>query len=149
MRRKSGIESYQMFRESGISLEPGVGQPLYRQIFDQVAARVSSGVLTPGFRLPPTRVLAEELGVHRNTVVRAFEDLVAAGFLVSVVGRGSFVTSAPLPASVPPPPSRPSLPWVSLVSRAASAEPLGRADAPGRAGSQRQPGQPQPHGAGG
>src|SRR5258708_12229010 len=43
-------------------------------------------------RLPPTRELAEELGVSRNTVVNAFEQLIAEGYLESKVGAGTYVT---------------------------------------------------------
>ena len=118
-----------MFRTTGIKLDPSNGEPLYRQIVDQVIERVRSGAFPPGFRLPPTRTLARELDAHRNTVVRAFEELQSAGFLVSVVGRGTFVTEEPA-ADVPaPPPTRAGLPWGSLLSRATRAEPLGRADA--------------------
>ena len=47
-----------------------------------------------GYRLPPTRALAEELGTNRNTVVRAYADLETAGFVTSTVGRGTFVATA-------------------------------------------------------
>jgi GntR family transcriptional regulator/MocR family aminotransferase len=118
----------QLFRPTGITLNASNGEPLYRQIVDQVIDRVRSGAFPPGYRLPPTRTLARELDAHRNTVVRAFEELQSAGFLVSVVGRGTFVTEEP-PAEVPAsPPARSGMPWGSLVSRAARAEPLGRAD---------------------
>lgn len=83
----------------GIHLDPRAEEPLYRQLFDALVARIRTGTFPPGFRLPPTRDLARELGVHRNTVVRAFEDLESAGFLVSAVGRGTFVADAPKPAA--------------------------------------------------
>jgi GntR family transcriptional regulator/MocR family aminotransferase len=118
-----------LFRPTGIKLDPSTGEPFYRQIVDQVIERVRSGAFPPGFRLPPTRALARELDAHRNTVVRAFEELQSSGFIVSVVGRGTFVCDEP-PADTPAhPPSRPGMPWGSLLSRATRAEPLGRADA--------------------
>src|SRR5262245_18514691 len=80
---------------SGINLEPDSDTPLYEQIFDQYASRIRSGALPAGYRLPPTRVLAGELHTHRNTVVRAFENLASAGFVTSVVGRGTFVAEDP------------------------------------------------------
>lgn len=117
----------------GIRLDPRADEPLYRQLFDAVVARVQAGTFPPGHRLPPTRDLARELGVHRNTVVRAFEDLESAGFLVSTVGRGTFVAEAPAPAPAPAARAAPvdpgsALPWASLASRAVQAEPLARLD---------------------
>ena len=119
-----------MFRPTGIKLDPHNGEPLYRQIVDQVIDRIRSGAFPPGFRLPPTRTLARELDAHRNTIVRAFEELQSTGFIVSVVGRGTFVCDEPPTAESPaPPPTRAGMPWGSLLSRATRAEPLGRADA--------------------
>jgi DNA-binding transcriptional MocR family regulator len=121
----------------GIHLDPRAEEPLYRQLFDGIVARIRAGTFPPGYRLPPSRSLARELGVHRNTVVRAFEDLESAGFLVSAVGRGTFVAEAPQPAAeVAPIDAGDALPWASLASRAAHAEPLARVERLG-AGSRR------------
>src|SRR5262249_41237905 len=68
--------------------------PLYRQIVDQVRGRIRSGALPVGYRLPPTRDLARRLKTHRNTVVRAYEELAASGYTVSTVGRGTFVSDS-------------------------------------------------------
>jgi DNA-binding transcriptional MocR family regulator len=81
-------------RGIGIALDPRREEPLYQQIFDQVVTRIRSHAFPPGFRLPPTRILARELSTHRNTVVRAYADLEAAGFVSSVVGRGTFVEAS-------------------------------------------------------
>lgn len=116
---------------SGISLDTTAGTPLYEQIFQQYVARIRSGALPAGHRLPPTRALAEELGTHRNTVVRAFEELAAAGLVSSVVGRGTFVSaevSVPGPVPGPRPVEHGPLSWGSLVSRNAQSAPLGRFD---------------------
>ncbi|HEX2466488.1 MAG TPA: PLP-dependent aminotransferase family protein, partial [Thermoanaerobaculia bacterium] len=111
-------------------MNPSNGEPLYRQITDQVIDRIRSGAFPPGFRLPPTRTLARELDAHRNTIVRAFEELQSTGFIVSIVGRGTFVADEPPAAGAPvAPPARAGMPWGSLLSRATRAEPLGRADA--------------------
>src|SRR2546425_626415 len=69
--------------------------PLYRQIVDQVRGRIRSGALPVGSRLPPTRDLARSLKTHRNTVVRAYEELAASGHTISTVGRGTFVSDPP------------------------------------------------------
>src|SRR5690606_17588254 len=68
------------------------------------------------------------LGAHRNTVVRAYAELEAAGFLVSTVGRGTYVTAPKSHPESPTPgaPARRGLPWASLLSHAARSEPLRR-----------------------
>src|SRR5687767_14824575 len=102
----------------GLNVRPGDGAPIYQQIFDQIADRIRSGAFPDGYRLPPTRMLAGQLGTHRNTIVRAYAELEAAGFLSSTVGRGTFVRAPRGIAVVKPsarPPSR-GLPWGSLVS---------------------------------
>lgn len=112
----------------GITLNAKSDVPLYRQLFDQIAARIRNGTFPPGFRLPPTRALATRLDTHRNTVVHAYEDLEAAGFLRSAVGRGTFViaqTPDPVPVATP---ARSGMPWASLTSNAVNAEPLCRSD---------------------
>src|SRR5271165_2959013 len=65
--------------------------PLYRQLFEQIAAQIRSGHLGRGERLPATRELAGSLGLNRTTVSAAYEMLEAAGLISGQVGRGSFV----------------------------------------------------------
>src|SRR5947209_870859 len=72
-------------------LEPGSGTPLYRQIADRVAARITSGRLPPGARLPTVRGLAKTLGVGVITVAQAYEALREANLVSGQVGRGTFV----------------------------------------------------------
>jgi GntR family transcriptional regulator/MocR family aminotransferase len=82
-----------------VSLEAGSPTPLYRQLYEQIRAAILTGQLAAGLRLPPTRTLAAELGVSRNTVVNAFEQLMAEGYIEAKVGAGSYITSA-LPEEV-------------------------------------------------
>lgn len=79
----------------GIRIDASSDVPLYRQIVEQTIRRILDGNLAPGTRLPPTRSLAGALATHRNTVVRAFEELTAAGWITGRVGRGSFVHERP------------------------------------------------------
>lgn len=65
--------------------------PVYRQIADGVRAAVADGRLRPGLRLPPTRDLARQLGVNRNTVVAAYDLLATERIVRSHTGRGTFV----------------------------------------------------------
>jgi DNA-binding transcriptional MocR family regulator len=66
------------------------------EIADSVRALVDSGRLAPGDPLPPVRVLADSLGVNRNTVVAAYRVLGQAG-TVQTLGRGGTRVAAPAP----------------------------------------------------
>lgn len=121
-----------MERSLGLVLDPALATPLYQQLFDRIVERIRSGAFPSGFRLPPSRRLAEELGTHRNTVVRAYTELERSGFLSSTVGRGTFVRPQPPPvrvATASPATGAPpvgGLPWGSLISERARAEAFGR-----------------------
>lgn len=65
--------------------------PLHTQIYAQVREMILVGHLAGGVRLPSTRTLATDLGVSRITVVNAYEDLTAEGFLRSRAGDGTYV----------------------------------------------------------
>lgn len=114
----------------GIRLDPRRDEPLHRQIFDQVVSRIQSQAFPAGFKLPPSRVLAHELGAHRNTVARAYAELEAAGFVRAGVGRGTFVAGSaprtPLTAAASREPER-ALPWATLLARGVRPEVLERA----------------------
>src|SRR5215472_14319076 len=64
---------------------------LQRQLYDQLRAVILAGSFAPGARLPATRILAADLGVSRNTVAGAFDQLLAEGYLESRVGSGTYV----------------------------------------------------------
>lgn len=69
------------------------GPPLYRQLYDQLRGLILNGRLPPGTRLPATRSLALELGLARNTITAAYEQLLAEGYLVGRQGSGTYVSS--------------------------------------------------------
>ena len=54
---------------------------------------VRSGRLAPGTLLPPSRTLAADLGLARNTVAEAYAELVAEGWLASRQGAGTWVVN--------------------------------------------------------
>ncbi len=66
--------------------------PIYEQICTNVIRLASAGVLNPGDKLQPVRSLAEELGVNPNTVAKAYRLLESEGYIISNVGRGSYVS---------------------------------------------------------
>lgn len=68
---------------------------LYRRIYDWIRAAILDGALPGGTRLPPGRALASQLGVSRNTVSNAFDQLLAEGFIEGRAGSGTFVAELP------------------------------------------------------
>jgi len=70
----------------------GSGATLHRQIYVALLEAIGSGQLVVGARLPSTRALARTLGVSRNSVLHAFEELHANGYIESRVGSGTWVT---------------------------------------------------------
>ncbi len=70
------------------------GQPLYRQLYAAIREGILRGDLKLGIRLPSTRTLGRELGLSRNTVMSAFEQLHAEGYLDCRTGAGSFVVGS-------------------------------------------------------
>lgn len=67
--------------------------PLYRQIYDAIRKAILSGEFASKMQLPATRNLAQNLGVSRITVVNAYEQLFAEGYLEGKTGSGTFVAS--------------------------------------------------------
>ncbi|WP_426595665.1 PLP-dependent aminotransferase family protein [Pectobacterium brasiliense] len=55
--------------------------PLYRQLYERVRRAISTGLLSPGDRLPSARMLVKELGVARGTIEQAYSLLIAEGYL--------------------------------------------------------------------
>ena len=78
-----------------ISLEDGV--PIYRQIVNQVKYLVASGRLRADEELPPIRVLAQQLVVTPNTVVKAYRELELEGVVRKRRGAGTYVSGAGSP----------------------------------------------------
>lgn len=81
-------------------------EPLYLQLYHALRQAILRGQLSAGIQLPPTRVLAAELAVSRTTIVTAFEQLIAEGYLEARVGSGTFV-AATLPEEMLQIPAQP------------------------------------------
>jgi GntR family transcriptional regulator/MocR family aminotransferase len=77
---------------ASIALDPTAPQPLSRQLYFAVRDAILEARLKPGARLPSSRSLARDLAVSRNTVMAAFEQLLAEGYIEGRVGAGSFVS---------------------------------------------------------
>jgi GntR family transcriptional regulator / MocR family aminotransferase len=92
-----------------IQVEFAPGVPLRRQLECQLRDAIRSGRLGAGSALPPSRVLAEQLGVSRGVVVDCYSQLTVEGYLAARTGSGTRVAYAPVP----------SQPAASAQSRAA------------------------------
>src|SRR4029450_312951 len=79
-----------------VDFAPGI--PLRRQLERQLRDAIRSGRLVAGSALPPSRVLAEELGVSRGVVVDCYSQLTIEGYLMAHTGSGTRVAYAPAPA---------------------------------------------------
>ena len=78
----------------GLAVDRRASASLHRQIADQVARAIQSGQLLAGERLPSTRAVARLLGISRNTVIAAYEELAARELLEARRGGGMHVPSA-------------------------------------------------------
>lgn len=67
-------------------------EPLFQQIKEQIRNQIYQEVLKEGDALPSMRILAKQLQVSVITTKRAYEDLEKEGFLISSVGKGTFVS---------------------------------------------------------
>lgn len=101
-----------------IPVNPDSEVPLHRQIYQGLRDAILSGRLAAGLRIPSTRLLATSLGVSRSTILVAFEQLIADGFIVGSVGSGSYVASE-LPARLLASRAERSVPAESAPARVA------------------------------
>ncbi len=82
---------------AGLPLDRAGDAALFRQLYGRIKSAILDGTLSPGMRLPPTRDLCGMLAVSRQTILNAYDQLMAEGYLSGTVGKGTFV-SAHLPA---------------------------------------------------
>lgn len=103
-----------------LDIDRDLAIPMYRQLYLVLRQAILTRRLGPGAKLPSTRRLARELGIARSTVVAAFDQLTAEGYLTARVGAGSFVEP-----NLPPPPlgavERVEEPWLRAVDSRAGA----------------------------
>ncbi|HEY1630508.1 MAG TPA: PLP-dependent aminotransferase family protein [Rhizomicrobium sp.] len=74
--------------------DDGDGQPLHERLYRRIRTLIVSGALAHGSKLAPSRVLAEQLGISRNSVLNAIDRLVADGWLEARRGSGVYVAYA-------------------------------------------------------
>lgn len=116
-------------------LDPPDGRSLTRRLGDRLRTAITDAVVAPGEPLPASRALARQLGVSRGTVVAAYDQLIAEGYLSAHVGRHTVVnpnlrrvhparpgpplSRSPAGSSGPAIDLRPGRPWTAEVTTAA------------------------------
>jgi DNA-binding transcriptional MocR family regulator len=91
--------------------------PLFRQLLVQLKEKIDTNVLKAGDALPPTRTLADQLGINRTTIYKAYQELWALGYIESRSGSYSYVRQrrdVKLPESGT---HQPVIPWPKRVNR--------------------------------
>ncbi|OZM71614.1 aspartate aminotransferase [Amycolatopsis antarctica] len=101
-----------------IEIDRSSGEPLYRQVRQAIEHGIAVGTFDPVHRLPSSRELAADLGVSRNTINLAYQELVAEGFVESRERSGLFVNSEMRPHSAALEwATHPRIDWSSRVRR--------------------------------
>lgn len=76
-----------------ISIDITGRTPLYEQICRAVCGEIARGVLKENDKIPPSRTLAQQLGINPNTVTKAYLMLERDGIIYTLAGKGSFVAA--------------------------------------------------------
>lgn len=105
-----------MTRQVVLQLERDSAKPIFLNLASVIIREIERGRLKPGAVLPGTRSLSKTLGVHRNTIDAAYQELIQQGWAVARPSRGTFVAEdlpdtppvrsreRPTPAIAAPPP---------------------------------------------
>lgn len=75
-----------------INIDRESEEPIYKQLIRQIQMQIESGEIPAGTRLPASRTLAKKIDVSRISVVNAYAELRAEGYLSAHAGRGTFVS---------------------------------------------------------
>lgn len=86
--------------------------PLYLQIHEIIACKITNHILPPGSKLPPERELATHFAVSRTTAINAYRQLEQQGLIQTKIGSGTYVVEIPVQSTNTIPP----MPWNQLFS---------------------------------
>ncbi|AFS71600.1 MULTISPECIES: GntR family transcriptional regulator [Exiguobacterium] len=78
------------------TVDPKSSAPIYEQLVAQIIRAIARGLLRSGEQMPSVRELASNLLVNPNTVSRAYQELESRNFIVTMRGKGSFISDLPL-----------------------------------------------------
>ena len=79
--------------KSTLTIDKSRNTPVYLQIANQITKLIFNGNLSKGLKMPGSRALADELQVNRKTIIQAYEELIAQGWLFTDTSRGTFVSN--------------------------------------------------------
>jgi 2-aminoadipate transaminase len=102
----------------GLNIDPDAATPVYRQIAEGIQTALRDGRLAAGQQLPPTRDLAKQLGVNRNTVIAAYDLLIELGVATGHTGRGTFLVGTRNGGAAVHGGASPDDPWLGAFARA-------------------------------
>ena len=88
MPRRHAFSGFRAF-----SIDSSSDEPLHRQLYNELRTAILGGRLPTGCRLPASRELAQVTGLSRNTVLSAYDQLIAEGYIDSRAGSGTYVAS--------------------------------------------------------
>ncbi len=74
-----------------IKIDRNSEMPVYLQVANSIIGEIKRGTIKPGLKMPGTRTISEALSLHRQTVVKAYDELYAQGWLVSQQSEGTFI----------------------------------------------------------
>lgn len=74
-----------------IQIDKTIEMPLIHQVYEQIRKNILQGELTAGERLPSTRELSSNLGISRNVILEAYEQLFTEGYIEGKQGSGTYV----------------------------------------------------------
>ncbi len=80
--------------KTSIQFDRKCNQALYLQLSNQIIRCIKDQTLAPNTKLPGSRTLAEQLNVHRKTIVACYEELLLQGWVESIPKKGTFVLSS-------------------------------------------------------
>ena len=102
------------------TLDPASPDSLHRQLYDEIRRAILVGLLAPGSRLPASREMATATKLSRNTVLAAYDQLMAEGYIEGRPGSGTYVARS-IPESLRPEPTHaPTQPAGENAERALS-----------------------------
>ncbi len=85
----------------GLLIDRALSVPITTQLTQQLREAILCGKIAAGQKMPPTRQHAKELGISRNSVIQAYEQLIAEGYLNSAMGSGTYAASIDASESYP------------------------------------------------
>ena len=75
-----------------IHIDRSAETPIYLQLHNAIINMIKSGVIKSGAKLPGTRSLSLQIGLHRKTVIAAYDELMGQGWINTIPAKGTFVS---------------------------------------------------------